>query len=82
MTQSKHETFGLFTLGEKCPNTESFLVFSRIHAEYGDLLQKSLYSVQMQENMGQKKLRIWTLHAVSVLGRDTKCYDLNVSSCD
>ena len=37
------------TLREKCPNTEFFLV--RIF----------LYSDWIQENMDQKKLRIWTL---------------------
>ena len=37
------------TLHEKCSNTDFFLV--RI----------SLYSVQIQENTGQKKLHIWTL---------------------
>ena len=36
-------------------------VFSCIWTEYGDLLHKSLYSVQIQENTAQKKLRIWTL---------------------
>ena len=36
-------------LCEKCPDTKFFLV--RI----------SLYSVRIQENTGQKKLRIWTL---------------------
>ena len=36
-------------------------VFSCIWTEYGDLLRKSLYSVQIQENADQKKLRIWTL---------------------
>ena len=35
-------------------------VFSCIRTEYGDLLRKSLYSVRIQENMDQKKLRIWT----------------------
>ena len=29
-------------------------VFSCIRIEYGDLLRKSLYSVRIQENMGQK----------------------------
>ena len=48
------------TLREKCPNTEFFLVH-RIHTEYGDLRAKSPYSVQMQENTDQKKLRTWTL---------------------
>ena len=36
-------------------------VFSYIHTEYVDLLSKSPYSVQMQENTDQKQLRIWTL---------------------
>ena len=29
--------------------------------KYGDLLRKSPYRVRIQENMDQKKLRIWTL---------------------
>ena len=36
-------------------------VFSRIRTKYGDLRSKSPYSVRMQENKDQKKLRIWTL---------------------
>ena len=36
-------------------------VFSRIQTEYGEILRISLYSVRMQENTDQKKLRIWTL---------------------
>ena len=36
-------------------------VFSCIRDEYGGLLRKSPYSVLMQENTDQKKLRIWTL---------------------
>ena len=39
----------------------SWSVFSCIRNEYGDLRTKSLYSVQIQENAGQKKLRIWTI---------------------
>ena len=35
--------------------------FSCIRTEYGDLLCKSPYSVRIQENTVQKKLRIWTL---------------------
>ena len=35
--------------------------FSCIRAEYGDLLRKSPYSVQVQEIQTRKKLRIWTL---------------------
>ena len=41
------------SLREKCPNAEFFLV--RI------LRSKSPYSVQMQENIDKKKLRISTL---------------------
>ena len=36
-------------------------VFSRIRTEYGEILRISPYSVRMQENTDQKKLRIWTL---------------------
>ena len=36
-------------------------VFSYIRTEYRDLLRKSPYSVRIQENADQKKLRIWTL---------------------
>ena len=36
-------------------------VFSCFQTEYGDLLPKSPYSVRIQENTDQKKLRIWTL---------------------
>ena len=36
-------------------------VFSCIRTEYGNLLRKSPYSVRMQGNTDQKKLRIWTL---------------------
>ena len=43
------------TLREKCPNMEFFWsVFSRIWSEYGDLLLKSAYSVQVRENKDQK----------------------------
>ena len=56
------------TLREKCPNTKVFLV--RIFP-YSDwilrfteifiILCKSPYSVWIQENTNQKKLRIWTI---------------------
>ena len=36
-------------------------VFSCIWTEYGDLRSKYPYSVRMQENTDQKKLRIWTI---------------------
>ena len=36
-------------------------VFSRIQAEYGDLLCKFPYSVQIRENTDQEKLRLWIL---------------------
>ena len=51
---------------EKCPYLELlWSAFSRIQTEYKEmlrrLLRKSPYLVQIQENMDQKKLRIWTL---------------------
>ena len=47
----------------KSVQIRSFLwsLFSCICAEYGYLRRKSLYSVRIQENKDQKKLRIWTL---------------------
>ena len=36
-------------------------VSSCIWTEYGDLRSESPYSIQIQENTDQKKLRIWTL---------------------
>ena len=36
-------------------------VFSCIRTEYGNLRSKLVYSVRIQENTNQKKLRIWTL---------------------
>ena len=36
-------------------------VFSCLWTKYGDLHRKSLYSVRIQVNTDQKKLRIWTL---------------------
>ena len=36
-------------------------VFFCIRTEYGDLRSKSPYSVRIQENTDQKKLRIWAL---------------------
>ena len=39
-------------------------VFSRIRTEDGEIFRFSPYSVRMWENTDQKKLRIWTLHAV------------------
>ena len=42
-------------------------VFSCIRTEYGDLRSKSPYSVQIQENSDQKKLRyLDTFHAVPI----------------
>ena len=50
------------SLREKCPNKEIFLVRVFLYLiEYGNLIRKSLYSVRIQENTDQKKLRIWTL---------------------
>ena len=49
--------WGNITLREKCPNTEFFLV------------HVFPCSLRIQENMDQKKLRIWknTFHAVSLI---------------
>ena len=45
----------LNTQREKCPYSEFFWsVFFRIRTEYGDLLRKYSYSVQMRENTDQK----------------------------
>ena len=45
------------TLCEKCLNTEFFLVHIFPYwTEYGDLRSKSPWSVQMRENIDQKKL--------------------------
>ena len=42
-------------------------VFSSIRTEYENLRSEFQYSVRIQENTDQKKLRIWdTFHAVSV----------------
>ena len=50
------------SLREKCPNTEYFLLrIFCIWTEYGGLRSKSPYSVRIQENTEQKKLRIWTI---------------------
>ena len=42
-------------------------VFSCIWTEYGQLLSKSPYLLQILENAGQKKLFIWTLFTQYVL---------------
>ena len=49
-----------------CIRTEygDLLRKSCIRTEYGDLLRKSPYSVRIQENTDQKKLRIWTLFII------------------
>ena len=54
----------------KCVQIRSFFwsAFSRIRTEYGEILRISPYSVRMQENTDQKKLRIlilftqWNIH--------------------
>ena len=50
-------------LHEKCPNTKFFLVRISPHLDW---IRRDTYSVWMQENTDQKKLRIWTLF--------TQCY--------
>ena len=41
-------------------------IFSCIRTEYRDLLRKSPYLIQIQENTNQKKRRIWTLFTYCV----------------
>ena len=48
-------------------------VFSCIRTEFGDWLRKSPYSVWIQENTDQKKLRIWTFF--------TQCSFVSSSTC-
>ena len=51
-----------WTLREKCPNTEFFLIRIFPHlTEYGEIRNISPYSAQMWENTDHKKIRIWTL---------------------
>ena len=59
----------------------SWSVFSCIRTEYRELRRKSSYWVRIQENTDQKKLRIWTLHAVS--GKDfwTGCSNYLKEAC-
>ena len=52
----------LTTLLEKCPNTDFFS--GSYFPVFG--LNTEIYSVRIQENTDQKKLRIWTLF--------TQCY--------
>ena len=55
------------TLREKCHIKRFFWsALSCIRTEYGDLQGKCPYSVRIEENTDQKKLRIWTLF--------TECY--------
>ena len=60
-TGKHYATFWSVKLCGKCPNW-NFLrfLFSCIRTEYGDLLCKSPYSVQIRENTDQKKLWLWT----------------------
>ena len=76
-------------LREKCRNTEFFLVrIFRIWTEYEEILHISPYSVQMQENMDQKKLRIWTLFTLRTfhisrehISESERCFDMKSSRC-
>ena len=45
---------------------KNWSIFSYIRNEYGNVRSKSPYSVRIQENRDQNKLRIWTLF--------TQCY--------
>ena len=42
----------------------SWSVFSHIRTKYREIRSISQYLVRMRDNTDQKKLRIWTLHAV------------------
>ena len=50
-----------FTQYERCPNTKFFLVRIFRHSDLTFSPSIFPYSVRMQENVEQKKLRIWTL---------------------
>ena len=72
MKQGKPRGSTMRTKREHCVKSvqmRSFFwsVFSHIWTEYAEVRSISPYSVRMRENMDQKKLRIWTLHAVSEL---------------
>ena len=55
-----------WTLRKKCPYSELFwFVFSRIRAEYGEILRNSRYSVQMRENRVQNNSG-YSFHTVEV----------------
>ena len=57
--KSRLAGYGLYHCG-KSAQIQSFFwsLFSCIRTEYGELLRKSLYWVQIQENTGQKQLHI------------------------
>ena len=60
--KTKSQSTCYLSLRENYQNTEFFLVHTFfIWTEYGDLLRKSPYSIRIQKNMDQEKLRIWTL---------------------
>ena len=54
----KDEFIMYYSLLEKCPNTEFFLVLIFVCTDW---IRKSPYLVRIQENTDQKKIRIWTL---------------------
>ena len=57
----KRKNTKIFSKGIKTVKGFSWSAFSCIWAEYGYLIRKYPYSVQIQENKNQKKLRICTL---------------------
>ena len=63
-TASEHSIY-IYSLREKCPNTEFFLVRIFSLSDWirrdTEILRISPHSVRMRENTGQLKLRIWTL---------------------
>ena len=54
--------------------------FSCVQTEYGDLLRKSPYSVRIQENTDQKKLRIRTLFTQCLVYGASESHLWNYSS--
>ena len=66
------------SLREKCPNTDFFLVCIFLHSNwirrFTLFTSKSLYSVRIQENTDQNKLRLWTLF--------TQCFQYFSNSCN
>ena len=86
MTQSKHETFGWKVKSDTGWKVSKYGVFSGIFP-YSCWIRRftpkiSVFSPNAGKYGAEKTLYLHTFHAVSVLGRVTKFYYLNLSSCD